>query len=216
MNKVIVFGNGSYAKTLSYYIETYTDWAIEGYSTDTDFQADFFNEKKYISFENMIKNYSPKEYRVVMGIGYSNMNMLREAKFNMLKSHGYSFPNFIHPSAILNNCEIGEGNIILENVIMEPNTIIGDDNIVWSSVLLGHNGIHGNHNHYAACSLIAGNCIVGNNCFFGNHATVKDGIKVADYTLLGAGSYLSKNTVEYDVFVPARSEKINRKSTFFI
>ena len=46
MNKVIVFGNGSYAKTLSYYIETYTDWAIEGYSTDTDFQADFFNEKK--------------------------------------------------------------------------------------------------------------------------------------------------------------------------
>ena len=216
MNKVIVFGNGSYAKTISYYIENYTDWSIEGYTTDTDSQEDFFNNKKYISFEIMIENYSPNEYGIVMGIGYSNMNKLRETKFNMLKNFGYYLPNFIHPSAILNDCKLGEGNIILENVVIEPNTTIGNDNIIWSSVLLGHDGHHGNHNHYAACCLIAGNCNVGDNCFIGNHATVKDGIKVASYTLLGAGSYLSKNTVEYDVFVPARTERIYKKSTFFI
>lgn len=217
MKNIIIFGNGSYAKTLTYYIENYTDWNIVGYSTDLNFKMESFNEKLYIPFETVLKDYSPHTYEFVMGIGYKNMNNLRKNKFTMIKSYGYRFPNLIHPTAIINNTVLGEGNVILENTVIEPNTVLGSDNILWSAVLLGHDGIHGNHNHYAACSLLAGNCCVGDNCFFGNHATVKDGVRISSYSLLGAGVYVSKDTKEFDVVVPARAVTLeNKRSTDFI
>lgn len=217
MRKIIIFGNGNYAKTLTYYIENCTDWNIIGYSTDLDLNVDSFNGKKYIPFKQLVAEYPPDKYDIVMGIGYKNMNNLRKEKFEMIKKYGYKLPNLIHPTAIMNNTVLGEGNIILENTIIEPNTVLGDDNILWSAVLLGHDGIHGDHNHYAACCLIAGNCKIGNNCFIGNHATVKDGTEIANYSLLGAGVYVSKDTREYDVVVPARAVTLeNRRSTDYI
>ncbi len=217
MKNVIIFGNGSYAKTITYYIENYTDWSVVGYSTDLNIEMDSFNGKQYIPFEVVLKDYSPDAYEIVMGIGYKNMNNLRKEKFEMIKSYGYRFPNFIHPTAIINNTVLGEGNVILENAVIEPYTVLGDDNILWSAVLLGHDGIHGSHNQYAVCCSIAGNCRVGDNCFIGNHATVKDGLSISSYSLLGAGVYLSKNTREYDVVVPARAVTLkNKRSTDYI
>lgn len=216
MKKVIVFGNGSFAKTVTYYIETITDWCVCGYTTDLDITSESFNGKEYIPFSKFLSNYNPKDYEIVMGIGYNKMNELRKDKFTMLKDKGYSFPNLIHPSAIVNNTEFGQGNIILENVVIEPNSTMGDSNIVWSSVLLGHDCQFGSYNHFAACSLVAGNCCVGNNCFFGNHSTVRDGVTVANYSLIGAGAYLSKNSKEFDVVVPAKAIFLEKKSTYFI
>lgn len=217
MKKVIIFGYGSFAKTITYYIETYTDWEIVCYTTDLDDTISVFNGKEYYPFSYVLTHFSPEEHDIVMGIGYKNMNSLRQEKFEMIKHKGYHFPNFIHPSSIINNAQLGEGNFILENTVIEPNTVLGDNNFLWSAVLLGHDGIHGNNNHYAACSLVAGNCTIGNNCFLGNHATVKDGVAIADFSLLGAGVYVSKNTKKYDVVVPARAVTLeNKKSTDFI
>ena len=217
MKKIILFGNGSYAKTLTYYIENTTDWEIVAYCTDLISIETTFNNKPYVPLCELLNKYAPKEYEIVMGIGYRNMNNLRKEKFNLLKGMGYTFANLIHPSAILNNTILGEGNIILENVVIEPNTVLGNNIIIWSATLLGHDGHIGSHSHFAACSLVAGNVKIGENCFLGNHSTVKDGIEIADYTLLGAGVYVSKNTQKYDVVVPARAVTLNkRKSTDYI
>lgn len=204
--KIIMIGNGNYADTIQYYIETLTDWELCAF-------ADEFVEGKnsthkglpFVNIELMPKLYPNTEYEVVIGVGYHNMNANRKRIYEQIKAMNYKMPNLIHPTAILNDLEMGDANIILENCVFEPRAKIGSDIIIWSAVLIGHDTFIADHSHFAAVSMIAGNCKVGEGCFLGNHATVKDGAELAPYTLVGAGAYVSKDTKPYDVVVPARS-----------
>ena len=189
--KIIMIGNGSYSQTLMYYIDSIEDWEIVAYADESQHEVgEIFNGLPILSVGNLAKAYPPHSYDLVMGVGYLNMNENRKRIFLNLKSSGYKFLNIIHPTAILNNAKIGEGNVILENVVVEPNTVIGDNSIIWSSVLIGHNVTIESHNHLAACSLMAGNTYLEECCFLGNHSTIKDGIKIAHHTLIGAGAYV--------------------------
>lgn len=216
--KIILIGNGNYADTIRYYIENITDWDLVAY-------ADEFVEGKHathkgLPFVNVTylpELYPNNEYEVVLGVGYHNMNSNRKRIYEKMKAMGYRMPNLIHPTVILNNTKMGDANVIMSNCVFEPNAEMGSDIIIWDAVLIGHNTFIGDHSHFAAVSMIAGNCKVGESCFLGNHATVKDGGVLADYTLVGAGAYVSKDTMPYDVVVPARSVTLkNHKSTDFI
>ena len=83
--------------------------------------------------------------------------------------------------------------------------------------MLSHHSVTGDFNFFAISCSVAGNVTVGNNCFIGNNAATKDGIHIADYTLIGAGSYLAHDTAEKECVVPARSVTIeNHISTDFL
>lgn len=216
--KIIMIGNGNYSDTLRYYIETITDWKLVAYADE--FVEGKDSQHKELPFINLslIPDVFPEdEYEVILGVGYHNMNENRKRIYEKMKAMGYKMPNLIHPTAILNNTKMGDANIIMSNCVFEPNAVMGSNIIMWDAVLIGHNTCIGNHSHFAAVSMIAGNCKVGENCFLGNHATIKDGGILADYTLVGAGAYVSKNTKPYDVVVPARSVVlVNHKSTDYI
>ena len=216
--KIVMIGNGNYSDTLRYYIENITDWNLCAYADE--FVEGKNSEHKGLPFVNLSylpEEYPKDEYEVVIGVGYHNMNANRKRIYEKIKSMGYTLPNLIHPTTILNNTQMGDANIIMSNCVFEPNAVIGSNIIMWDAVLIGHNTFTGNHTHFAACSLIAGNCRIGESCFLGNHSTIKDGVELAEYTLIGAGTYVSKNTKPYEVVVPARSVVLdNHKSTDFI
>lgn len=217
MKKIIVFGCGNYAETLKYYIECVADWEIVAYTHEyVEIDNQVFDGKPLVPFSKIEFAFPPSKYEFIIALGYTNMNQERKRIYSLIKEKGYEIPNLIHPTAILNNAKIGDANIILENVVFEPNAVLGNNNIIWSAALFGHNTNVGDHNHFAACSLIAGNVKVGECCFLGNHSTVKDGVTLADFTLLGAGAYVSKDTLPYAAIVPARSVILeNHRSTDF-
>ena len=216
--KIVMIGNGNYSDTIRYYIDSITDWELCAYADE--FVEGRNSKHKGLPFVNL--DYLPDEYpkdefEVVIGVGYHNMNANRKRIYEKIKKMGYTMPNLIHPTSILNNVQMGDANIIMSNCVIEPNAVIGSNIIMWDAVLIGHNTITKNHTHYAACSLIAGNCQVGESCFLGNHSTLKDGVVLADYTLVGAGAFVSRDTNAYDVVLPARSVVLdNHKSTDFI
>ena len=72
----------------------------------------------------------------------------------------------------------------------------------------------GDFNHFSAGTTLGGKTVVENNCFFGMNSVIRGPKTVADYTLVGAGCYISDNTEPYGVYVPARSVHLeNKKST---
>ncbi len=216
--KIVLIGNGNYSETLYYYITTFTDWEIVAYADEyVSEEGMTHNGKPYINLKDIVEKYPPSEYEIVLAVGYRKMNTIRKRLYLKIKEMGYRFPNFIHPTAVIHNTQMGDANIIMENVMFEPNAKIGSDIIIWGGVVIGHNTDVADHNHFAAVSMIAGNVTVGEGCFLGNHATVKDGGKLADYTLVGAGCYVSKDTKPFDVVVPARSVVLEgKKSTDYI
>ena len=218
MKKIVMIGNGNYSKTLEYYIKEFTDWDIQAYADEFEHERNCKNNgKPFVNINEVPRLFPSSEYDIVLAIGYSHMNDNRKRVYNKLKQLGYSFPNLIHPTAVLHNLTMGDANIILENTVFGPNCSLGSNNIIWAGVLIRHDEIIGDHNQFSAGSLIAGNVRVGNNCFLGIHSTVKEGVFIDDYTLVGANAYISRDTQKYDVIVPARSIKLeNRKSIEFI
>ena len=213
--KYFIVGNGDYAKMMSRYLKNTSGIEILGFTVEKNIISEkTIDGFRVISDEDLANNFNVSECRLVMGIGYRNMNKIKENEFKRYKSLGFSFDNYIHPTAIIEkNVVLGEANNIFEGVIIQEGVSIGDANLIYAGALISHESNIGNYNSLSVKSCVAGCCTIGNNCFLGANSTVRDNIRVADYTLLGAGAYLDKDTKEYDVVASQKPVLLEGKSS---
>lgn len=153
--------------------------------------------------------YKPETTELVAGFIGSPMFDVREQKCNEFKACGYSFANVIDTD-ISYVAEIGEGNVIMQNVSLGYDVHIGDGNIIWPGVVFPHNNYIGCYNNIAPTASLSGYSCVGNHCYIGNNSIIKNRIKVNDYTFVGAGAYIRHDTESGKTIVPPRSYELNR------
>lgn len=218
MSKVVIFGTGSWARKIFYYISELSEHEVVAFTADGEFcEPNSFMGLPVVPFDELESRYSPEQYEMFMGIGYREMNNIRERKYLKAKKKGYSFPNFIHPTAVMHNTVLGEANFILENVMFEPYATVGDNCVFLTSAGIAHDVKIKSHNFISIGVGIAGDCTIEKNCFLGIHSSVSNGVILADHTLVGAGCHTSKSTKPYQVIVPARSIVLeNKRSTDFL
>lgn len=214
MRKVIIFGTNDFVDMFYVYASRDKTYEICAFTADKRYiEEETRHGLPVVAFEDIEINFPPNEYDMMIGLGYNQMNNFRKLKFEEAKSKGYNIVGYQHPTAIVLADKIGEGNLIMEGVVIGNGCIIGDGNIISTSAMLGHNTILGNYNFFAGSSCLGGEVHVENNCMFGLNCTVKHGVKIADYTLVGAAAYISRDTEKESVYVPARSCKLERKSS---
>jgi sugar O-acyltransferase (sialic acid O-acetyltransferase NeuD family) len=99
--------------------------------------------------------------------------------------------NLIHPTAsISRKIEIGYGNIICSNAIINTLAIIGNGIIVNSGAIIEHECQIKNFSHIAPGAVIAGNVLIGERTFIGANATLKQGVKIGNDVIIGAGTVI--------------------------
>lgn len=210
----IIFGVTPFAKMIRYYIEKYSDIEVVAYTVNASYKnINIFDQLPVVAFEEIEKQYPSDKYSFILAIGYTCMNNIRKQKYQEIKAKGYELENFIHPSAIKEHTEIGEGNIVLENVTLAYDVKIGNCNIIWNGCQISHESVIGDFNFFSVSSLVAGKTIVKNNCFLGVNSAVRGARVLEDYTLIGAGCYMNYNSKKYGVYVPARSEYLDSKKS---
>lgn len=217
MQKAIIFGADQFAEILYYFLQQENKIEIVGFTVDSKYRNnDYFQGLPLVDFENVEQIYPPTEYGIYICVGYTNMNSVREQKYNEAIIKGYTILSYIHPTAVINSEVVGGGLIVMENVTIGAKCEIGKGNVFWANAHVAHHTKMGDFNFFTISVAVAGNITIGNNCFFGNNCTIKNGINIADKTLIGAGCYLDRNTNPYDVYVPARSVCLDdKKSTDF-
>ena len=146
------------------------------------------------------------------------MNDVRKKMFFACKEKGYNIASFIHLTVVVSkDIVLGEGNIILENTIIQPFVEIGAGNLFWHNVKIAHDDKIGSFNTFAQNTSVAGVVNIGNNCFFVFLSIILNRKNIADYTLVGAGAICKADTNPYDVIVPAKGVVLeNRKSIDYI
>lgn len=219
MEKIVIIGNGSYAKMMNQYLKISGFHGACAYAVDACCISEpELDGIEVISLDRLREQFPCEKYDLIMGIGYAQMSQIRKRIFEQCKSWGYHFENYIHPTAIISpDVQIGEGNNILEGVIIEAGATIGNANLFFGGSMVGHESRIGNYNTFAGKSMIAGVVTVENNCFLGVSSAVKDHVVLHDYVLLGAMAYGYKDMEEYSVVVPAKSEILkNKKSVDFL
>lgn len=164
-----------------------------------------------VFFEEIDSIYPKDTYSFFVCVGYTRMNEGRKQAYLRIKEKGYQVLTYIHPTALVQTDQIGEGSLIFENVTIGSFCSVGLCNIFYPCSYVAHHTHVGDFNFFAISCSIAGHVTVNNQCFFGNNSATKNGIVIASKTLIGAGAYLADNTNECDVIVPKRSYKLENK-----
>lgn len=119
-----------------------------------------------------------------------------EERVNLLKSYGIApsrFANFIHPLAyVARSVVLGAGNVILSHACLFSNIRMGNYNVIYADSTIGHDTKVGNCN-FLASSDVGSECIVEDGIFMGMNSTIKNGLHIGEYALIGMGSNVVRN-----------------------
>lgn len=219
MQKAILFGMNAFSRLLRKYLAETDDMRVTALTAESAYISKDVIEKwgedeiPIIPFENLEEICPPDEYGVLVCIGYSQMNSVRERVFKIVREKGYRIMSYIHPTATVLADRVGDGTIVMERALIGAFVTMGEGNIFYPASHIAHDSVIGDFNFFSISCSVAGHVSVGNNCFLGNNCTTKNGIRIGDYTLVGAGCYLSKSSEPYSVYVPARSVLLEGKDS---
>ncbi len=90
------------------------------------------------------------------------------------------------------------------------NTEIGEGAKIDNQVQIGHNCVIGKHTAIAACTGISGSTKIGNYCIVGGAAMFVGHIEIADHTLIGGGTAVTRSIPEaghYATCFPLQTHK---------
>lgn len=214
-NRALIVGVGVLAERLCRYLEK-ENYKVVGFSVNRAYlpENDLLLGKNVFAIEDITSKFPPQpDIEIFNCIGYTKMNGVREEISKMLKTKGYKLGSYIHPSAHFWGDSFGDGTICLNDVIVDEGCVLGEGNILYPCAHISHDNMIGNYNFFAVSSVTCGFVKIENRCFIGANSTIKNDLTVKSGTLIGAGAYVSENTDEWSVIVPARSVKLSEKSS---
>jgi len=155
--KYVIVGNSDYAHMLYGYMIEREEDEIVAFSVEKAFiDSAELHGKKVVAYEEIEKCFSPEDVQLLLAVGYSGMNDVKEKLFYLYKEKGYRFGTYIHPSAIIGkDVVLGEGNIIFEGTIIQNGCMIGDANSFFVRTTIAHDCVIGNFNSFACASYAA-------------------------------------------------------------
>ena len=137
-------------------------------------------------------------------------NRIRLDHYHKFKGRGYDFPNAVHQRAQI-SCfsEIGEGNFLMANAVVNPHSRIGNCCIINTAATIGHDCHLNDGVQVGPGANLAGGSIIGEGVFMGTGTKICPGVSVEEWAVIGAGSVVLDN-LEGNAFyygIPARKIK---------
>lgn len=113
---------------------------------------------------------------------------------DMLKSHGLSPINAVHPSAIMSKTVmISEGCQLLASACIGVKVQLGKYVIINSNASVDHECIIGHGCHIGPGATLAGNITIAEFSFVGAGAVILPNLTIGKNVIVGAGSVVTKN-----------------------
>lgn len=208
--KMFVFGNTNFAALVKDYFVNFSEYEVTGFVVDKEYiTEDTLENLPVISMDQCLLLYPPKEYEAFIAIGYININRIRAEKIKYLQEQGYRLASYIDISSrVFPEAEIGQNCFVMENAVVQRNVKIKDGVVVLPNVCIGHDSIVEECSFIGAGTVLNGNCEIGKNCFFAANTTVNNSIKIADYTVIGSGAHITKNTKQYGIYMVPGAQNI--------
>lgn len=187
MNKpIIIIGNGGHASVLTE-ILLLQQRIILGYTAPREEVNSYRVE--YLGTDKIIREYSPEEVELVLGLGSVRDSTIRYSIFEKMKRQSFTFAYCIHPKAIISNTAIlAEGTQIMAGAIIQPHVQIGENTIINTGAIIEHNCLIGAHVHIAPGTTLSGDVHIGDYTHVGTGAKIIQGISIGARSLIGAGA----------------------------
>ncbi len=211
---VVIFGNGTFASLAWYCLTHDSPWQVKAFTVDRAYIKNPTHEGlPVIAFEDLPSRYPPSEVRLLIPLGYAQINGLRRERYLQAKALGYGFVSYISSrAAVWPDLQVGENCLIYEHAIIQPFARIGDNVIIRSGAHISHHCVIGSHSFVAAGACFGGNVTVAEQAFIGLGAVLRDGLHLAERSFIGAGAVVIANTDADGVYVGNPARKIAKSA----
>ena len=150
-------------------------------------------------------NYKDCEFIIAIGSPRTRQKVLDK----MLTFGEPDFATLIHPSVRLSNTvSIGEGSIICAGSILTADISLGKHNILNLNVTVGHECEFADYVTIAPMVAISGNVKLHYLVEVGTGAVIRQGLELAEGSMLGMGGILTKNIPERMIYAGNPAKKL--------
>jgi len=208
MNKVIIFGTGDIGQLAYYYMTHDSPFEVIAFCADDAFiKSSKFLGLPVVPFEKVLHIYPPDDFDMFVALSYSKLNETRAKKYYEAKAKGYKLISYVCSRSVLwPDLQIGDNCFIFENQTIQPFVKIGNNVTMWSGNHIGHSSSIGDHCFLTSHVVVAGHVEIGSYCFLGVNSALRDGIRLAKRSVIGAGATIVKDTIEAGVYMGKAAE----------
>jgi sugar O-acyltransferase (sialic acid O-acetyltransferase NeuD family) len=206
---LVIVGTGGQAANIAN-IAIDSKIIIDSFIDEIVYKNEYLGYKVYDSFDH-IKDLSKFNFALAIGENFNRQHLfLKLAE----KFPDMNFPFIKHPSSIVSSlASLGQGAILMPNTIVGANSKVGNFCILGNQSCLGHDSIMSNFSSLGPGSITGGSVVIGERSVISMKASIKQGIKVEDDSVLGASSYLDKNLPKNIVAYGIPAIKIRGRTT---
>ncbi|MCM3875988.1 MAG: acetyltransferase [Thermoanaerobaculia bacterium] len=210
MAKVIIFGVADFASLALFYLRHDSPHEVAGLSVHEAYlpASREFEGLPVTAFEHVEETYSPSEYLFFAPMSHRKMNRLRESVYLQIKEKGYRLISYVSSRAtVFPGTEVGDNCFILEDNTIQPYTKIGNDIVLWSGNHIGHHSVIKDHVLFTSHVVLSGHCVVEPYSFFGVNATIRDGVRIAEGSLIAMAAAVTRDTEPWGVYKGSPAKK---------
>lgn len=197
-------------------------------------------EKVNLHYPVQFKVFGMYPFKIIYG-DYNELEQFIKKNEKYIFSYHFEIealnPKYDYPAYDKYQARIEKGAIIRDNVAIAPDAIIlmgsvinygasiGSKTMIDMNAVIGSGAIIKDNVHIGAGAVISGvmepislePVIIEDNVFIGANAVIKEGVIVRSGSIIGASSFVNKNTEEGYVYygVPARKIKKATKQDYF-
>lgn len=133
-----------------------------------------------------------------------------------LIENGAILGNLIHPIVSLDMVKMGVGNYIQESVILQAEVYVGNNSSVHIGSLIGHETNIGNSVFIAHGCNLSGKIVVEDGVYMGTGVSIIPRLKIGKWSIIGAGSVITKDIPPYSVVVGVPGKVIKKLEKKYI
>ncbi|PZG43574.1 acetyltransferase [Listeria ivanovii] len=205
VKQVILVGDGGHSKVVQECLMQQKEYTIIGtldnnYTTyekvDEQFRAPFTDYEKY----------KADDVYWFIAIGNNNTRATIAEKLGNV-----SYATIIHPTAVISQKSVLEqGSIVMPHAIIQPAAIIRKHVIVNTAAIIEHDVIIDEYAHISPRATITGGVKIG-VCVHVGAAVVTPQVSLGDYSTIGAGAVVTRDTAAYQIYVGVPAKRLVNK-----
>jgi len=194
--KIAIIGAGGHGKVVGEIA------LLNGYKT-IHFFDERYNEINKFPFQicgkiDYLKNNLKYYDTFFVSIGNS---IVRSEKTEWLKKHNVKIVNLIHPKSIISKfSNLGTGNCIMANAIVNPGTSIDEGVILNTACSIDHDCVIEKFVNISPNCALSGNVRIGKFSQLGTGTSVHPGIHIGENVKTAVGSSVYKNILDNSIF----------------
>jgi sugar O-acyltransferase (sialic acid O-acetyltransferase NeuD family) len=191
MNDIILIGGGGHCRSVIDVIEQESRYKIAGIIDKVELVGSSVLGYPVIGSDTDLEDYAKIYKNAIITLGHHEFFLIRLKLFEIAKNFGFFFPSIISPRAYVSKfSKIGNGSIIMHDVLINSNVSIGNNCIINSKALIEHDCQISDNCHISTNAIINGNVKIESNSFVGSNSTTKENVVIKKNSFIKAGSLI--------------------------